>query len=124
MKESIIRTSSRQFALDIVMLCRKLKENKAEATLINQLLRCGTSIGANIAEAQYAQSTRDFISKLEIALKECAESAYWLELLRDSGCLTAEDAAPYIRASNNLRRMLVRAVTTLKEKVTDSYEHL
>ena len=124
MKESIIRTNSRQFALDILMLCRKLKENKAEATLVNQLLRCGTSIGANIAEAQYAQSTKDFISKLEIALKECAESSYWLELLRDSGCLTAESAAPYIRASNNLRRMLVHSVTTLKENATDSYEHL
>lgn len=81
MSDSILRAKSKEFAKDTVFLCRRLKQNGVENALINQLLRCGTSVGANIHEAQYAQGTKDFISKFEIALKECNESEYWLELL-------------------------------------------
>ncbi len=84
MAGSILRDKAKDFAKDIVFLCRKLKQNGVESALINQLLRCGTSVGANIHEAQYAQGTKDFISKLEIALKECNESEYWLELLYET----------------------------------------
>ena len=66
MSDSILRTKAKDFAKDIVLLCRKLKQNNVEGALINQLLRCGTSIGANVHEAQYAQGTKDFISKFEI----------------------------------------------------------
>ena len=76
MTDSILRDKSKNFAKDIVFLCRKLKDNRVEGTLINQLLRSGTSVGANIHEAQYAQGTKDFISKFEIALKECNESVH------------------------------------------------
>ena len=81
MSNSILRDKAKDFAKKIVFLCRDMKAEHKEATLINQLLRSGTSIGANIHEAQYAQGTKDFISKLEIAQKECYETEYWLELL-------------------------------------------
>ena len=85
MSDSILRDKSKAFAKEIVFLCRRLKQNSVEAALVNQLLRSGTSVGANIHEAQYAQGTKDFISKLEIALKECNESEYWKHLKRRNG---------------------------------------
>ena len=88
MADSVLRTKSKEFAKDIVFLCRNLKHNGVESALINQLLRCGTSVGANVHEAQYAQGTKDFISKFEIALKECNESEYWLELLHETNSIS------------------------------------
>ena len=85
MSESIIREKAKELAKNIVFLTKEIKINKKESVLSNQLLCSGTSIGANIHEAQYAQGTADFISKLEIALKECFESEYWLELLFETG---------------------------------------
>ena len=116
MADSILRTKSKEFAKDIVFLCRKLKQSGVESALINQLLRCGTSVGANIHEAQYAQGTKDFISKFEIALKECNESAYWLELLFEINSLTEEDFKKFQAKCVEIRRMLVSTVTTLKNK--------
>ncbi len=116
MNDSILRTKSKEFAKSIVFLCRNLKENRAEGVLTNQLLRCGTSIGANIHEAQYAQGTKDFISKFEIALKECNESEYWLELLFETGCLSKNDYETFQKNCIELRRMLVSSVQTLKDK--------
>ncbi len=72
--ESILRNKSKEFAKQIVYMCRDIKANARESVLTNQLLRSGTSIGANIHEAQYAQGKKDFISKLEIAQKECFET--------------------------------------------------
>ena len=74
--ESILRNKSKEFAKQIVYMCRDIKANARESVLTNQLLRSGTSIGANIHEAQYAQGKKDFISKLEIAQKECFETEY------------------------------------------------
>ena len=116
MADSVLRTKSKAFAKDIVFLCRTLKQNGVESALINQLLRCGTSVGANLHEAQYAQGTKDFISKLEIALKECNESEYWLELLHDTNSLSDDDFSCFQKNCINLRRMLVSSVTTLKQK--------
>ena len=116
MADSVLRTKSKEFAKDIVFLCRKLKQNGVESVLINQLLRCGTSVGANVHEAQYAQGTRDFISKFEIALKECNESEYWLELLSDTNSLSEADFKDFHSKCIELRRMLVSSVTTLKSK--------
>ena len=117
MSDSILRDKSKSFAKEIVFLCRRLKQNSVEAALVNQLLRSGTSVGANIHEAQYAQGTKDFISKLEIALKECNESEYWLELLYDVGNLSKEEANKISKECIELRRMLVSSVTTLKSKL-------
>ena len=116
MADSVLRTKSKDFAKDIVFLCRKLKHNGVESALINQLLRCGTSVGANVHEAQYAQGTKDFISKLEIALKECNESEYWLELLYETNSLTKAEFKDFHNKCIELRRMLVSSVTTLKTK--------
>lgn len=73
MSESILRDKAKEFAIEVVVSMREIKEKYKETVLPNQLLRSGTSVGANIHEAQYAQSSVDFISKLEIALKECFE---------------------------------------------------
>ncbi|MBO5939285.1 MAG: four helix bundle protein [Clostridia bacterium] len=116
MADSILRTKSKEFAKNIVFLCRRLKQNGVESALINQLLRSGTSVGANIYEAQYAQGTKDFISKLEISLKECNESEYWLELLKDTNSILEEDFLKFQKDCIELRRMLVSSVTTLKQK--------
>ena len=116
MADSILRTKSKEFAQNIVFLCRRLKQSGVESALINQLLRCGTSVGANVHEAQYAQGTKDFISKLEIALKECNESEYWLELLYETNSLAESDFKFFHNKCIELRRMLVSSVTTLKNK--------
>ena len=116
MSDSILRNKAKDFAKDIVFLCRTLKQNGAESALINQLLRCGTSVGANVHEAKYAQGTKDFISKFEIALKECNESEYWLELLFETNSLTELDFKTFQGKCIEIRRMLVSTVTTLKSK--------
>ena len=116
MNDSILRTKSKEFARSIIFLCRQLKDNHVEFTLTNQLLKSGTSIGANIYEAQYAQGSKDFISKLEIALKECNESEYWLELLHETGSISTADFEPLQKSCIDLRRMLVSSVKTIKLK--------
>ena len=117
MSDSVLRDKAKQFAKEIVYLCRALKRNGAENALLNQLLRSGTSVGANIHEAQYAQGTKDFISKLEIALKECNESEYWLELLYETNSLSEDDFKPFKGMCIEIRRMLVSSVSTLKSKL-------
>jgi four helix bundle protein len=116
MADSVLRAKSKEFAKSIVFLCRKLKQNDVEGALINQLLRCGTSVGANVHEAQYAQGTKDFISKFEIALKECNESEYWLELLHETNSINEVEFKSFQKECIELRRMLVSSVTTLKKK--------
>ena len=116
MSDSVLRDKSKVFAKEVVFLCRRLKQNNIEAALVNQLLRAGTSVGANIYEAQYAQGTKDFISKLEIPLKECNESEYWLELLFEVNSLSKSEFEHFKKDCIELRRMLVSSVTTLKKK--------
>ena len=116
MADSVLRTKSKEFAKDIVFLYRNMKQRGVESALINQLLRCGTSVGANVHEAQYAQGTKDFISKFEIALKECNESEYWLELLYETNGITKIEFEQFRNNCIELRRMLVSSVTTLKNK--------
>ncbi len=116
MSNSIMRDKAKEFAKNIVFLCRDMKAEHKEAVLINQLLRSGTSIGANIHEAQYAQGTKDFISKLEIAQKECYETEYWLELLYETGGI---EEAIYKSIQNDcgaIRRMLIASLNTIKSK--------
>lgn len=116
MADSILRDKSKAFAKEVVFLCRRLKHNNVEGALINQLLRSGTSIGANVHEAQYAQGTKDFISKFEIALKECNESEYWFELLYEVNSISKPEFEHFKKDCIELRRMLVSSVTTLKSK--------
>ncbi len=88
MKENVIMQKSFAFAVRIMKLQRYLSREKKEFIASRQIAKCGTSIGANIAEAQRAQSTADFVSKLKIALKEANEAQYWLRLLYETGYLT------------------------------------
>ena len=114
--ESIIREKAKEFAKNIVFLTKEIKINKKESVLSNQLLRSGTSIGANIHEAQYAQGTADFISKLEIALKECFESEYWLELLFETGYIEEKQYKKLNNDCGVIRKMLISSCKTLKAK--------
>ena len=84
LSNSILLDKSKELALEVIRLCNEIKTNKKESILTNQLVRSGTSVGANIREAFYAHGKADFIARLHIALKECAESEYWLELLIES----------------------------------------
>ena len=116
MSNSILRDKAKVFAKNIVFLCRHMKSEHKEAVLINQLLRSGTSIGANIHEAQYAQGTKDFISKLEIAQKECYETEYWLELLFETGCIEKNAYKAIQNDCGAIRRMLIASLNTIKAK--------
>lgn len=114
--ENKLLTESKDFAKKVILLCRELKTRTIESPLRDQLLRSGTSIGANIHEAQYAQGTKDFISKFEIALKECNECEYWLELLYETNGITLEEFKSSQNYCIDLRRMLVSSVKTLKNR--------
>ncbi len=114
MADSILRVRSKQFAIDVIEVCREMRNRKIEFSLTDQLLRSGTSIGANIHEAQFAHGTRDFISKLEIALKECNESDYWLDILLSTGSIDEVKCRKLMTECGEIRKMLVSSVTTLK----------
>lgn len=116
MSQSILRDKSREFAKQIVLLCGEIKSEHRVSVLSNQLLKSGTSIGANIHEAQYAQGTKDFISKFEIALKECHETEYWLELLFETGYIDEKAFKPIRNDCGAIRRMLIATIRTIKEK--------
>ena len=115
MRENKLVELSMDFAVDIINLVKYLKANH-ETIISNQIGRSGTSIGANIHEAQYAQGRKDFISKLEIALKESSETGYWLELLYETDSVVEAEFKYFQIKCIELRRMLVSSVTTLKSK--------
>ena len=114
MAESVMLDKAKDFAVTVVNLCRHIKETKRESVLTNQLLRAGTSIGANIHESKYAHGTADFIAKMQIALKECYESEYWLELLNRTGFIPDEQYKPLKNDCGSLRRMLIAPINTVK----------
>ena len=116
MTRSFLRDKSKQFAKEIIYLCRELKRQGVEMPVMNQLLRSGTSIGANVHEAQFAQSTKDFISKLEIALKECNECEYWLELINETNTFADTKMEQSIASCIEIRKLLISSVKTLKEQ--------
>ena len=115
MADSIMLNKAKDFAVDIVNICRTIKETKKETVLTNQLLRSGTSIGANIHESKYAHGTADFVAKMQIALKECYESEYWLELLNRTGYIADEIYKPMQNNCGAIRRMLISSINTVKE---------
>ena len=113
-KENKIQINSKKFAIRIIRLYQYLNEEKKEHVLSKQLLRCGTSIGANVRESINAQSKADFMSKLNIALKESNETEYWLELLYETDYLTKEQFDSIISDNNNLTGTLINILKTLK----------
>jgi four helix bundle protein len=116
-KENIVAEKSYNFALRIVKLYRYLVDNKHEWILTKQILRSGTSIGANVEEAIGAQSRKDFISKVNIAYKECRETNYWLRLLRDSDYIEESHYKSISDDCEELQRILAAIVlkTTVKQ---------
>ncbi len=111
MSDSILIDKSKALALDVISLCRSIKQNKHESVLTNQLLRSGTSVGANVREAFYGHGKADFIAKLQIALKECSESEYWIELLIESGYC---DDVTVLQKCTEVKRILIASINTSK----------
>ncbi len=116
MKENKLAELSLEFSVDIISLVKQLKSNR-ESIISNQICRSGTSIGANIHEAQYAQGKKDFISKLEIALKEASETGYWLELLHRTKYIEEQTYKALSAKCTSLRVMLIASCRTAKENV-------
>ena len=114
MAESKLRELSMDFSVDIINLVKYLKSNH-ETIIANQIGRSGTSIGANIHEAAYGASRADFINKLQIALKECFETEYWIDMLYGSGSITEETAKKLLQECGVVHTMLVRSITTAKK---------
>ena len=111
---SVLQEKSKVFALQIIKVCNEIKQSKRESVLTNQLIRSGTSIGANIREAMYAHGKADFIAKLQIALKECSESEYWLELLIESG--NYEDKR-ILEQCVEIKKLLISSINTAKNNL-------
>ncbi|HZK22314.1 MAG TPA: four helix bundle protein [Oscillospiraceae bacterium] len=114
MAENKLALLSMEFSVDIFKLCGAIKGNSA---LTNQLLRSATSIGANIHEANYAHSKADFIAKLQIALKECYETEYWLELFYRTAQINEETAVELKNRCGTLRRVLIASINTTKKSL-------
>lgn len=119
-RRNIVREKSYRFAVQIVLLCRSLQE-KREFIVSRQLLKSGTSIGANIEESVYAQSTADFISKLSISLKEAQETEYWLRLLQDTAIISSEQAIPL---RDLLKELIAMLIAILKTTKTNQRKHV
>ncbi len=113
---SLLLTKSEDFAGRIIKMYQYLTEQKKEFVISKQILRSGTSIGANITESRNAQSTLDFIHKLNIALKEADETAYWIKNLHNGGYLNEKEYQSISHDSEELIKLLVSSIKTLKSK--------
>ncbi len=111
MAESKLRELSADFAVKVIKLCETIKGHRS---LVNQMERSATSIGANIHEANYAHGKPDFVAKLQIALKECYETEYWLELFVKSDILDRELVVELYNQCGAIRRMLIASINTAK----------
>lgn len=117
MRDSIINDKAFRFAIRIVGVCRGLVEEKKEYVLSKQMLRSGTSIGANTREALEAQSKKDFVSKNSIALKEAVETEYWIELLRETGYIEHNCSQELLRELKEIIKILNKIIKTTKENM-------
>ena len=115
---NVLKEKSYKFALRIVRLSQYLRRNN-EFELSKQIVRSGTSIGALVYEAEFAQSKADFIHKLSIALKETNETKYWLELLKDGECITADMHGSIYPEAEELIKLLVSSIKTSKERLLE-----
>ena len=114
MNDNTLVNLSRQYAVRVVNTCSMIKERGKSNALVNQFIRCGTSIGANIHEANYASSKADFINKLQIALKECYETEYWIGIFRDTEMITEEEYKELYSKCSKIRIMLISSINTAK----------
>ena len=123
MRGNEIIVKSTAFAKRIVHAYQYLCSEKKEFILSKQLLRCGTSVGANATEAQYGISRKDFLSKLYIALKECAETLYWLELLHSGGYLTDAEYQSLYDDGLELKKILSAITKSVREGMADDRDN-
>ena len=119
MADSVMLEKAKDFAVEIINTCNNIKETKRESVLTNQLIRSGTSVGANIHESKYGHGTADFIAKMQIALKECYESEYWLELLNRTDYLSDEGYKSLKNLCGTIRRMLISSINTAKANANE-----
>ena len=112
--ENTVESKSFRFAVRIVNLCKHLNTDRKEYILSKQLLRAGTSVGANIVEAEQGQSRADFVSKMNIALKEAAETNYWLRLLQATDYLTESEFTSIIADCRELEKILTSIIKTTR----------
>ncbi len=112
---NLIVEKSKNFAIQIIHLYQKLISTKKEFILSKQILRSGTSIGANVKESIYAQSKADFISKMSIALKESSETEYWLELLHETNYISQENFTSLYEANKEILKILTKIINTSKK---------
>lgn len=117
MSENKLLNLSFEFAVEIVKIVDGVKMPKS-SYMTEQLARAGTSVGANIHEAQYAHSKKDFIAKLEIALKESNETSYWLKLMLETNRIDAPTYQKTEKLCGNIRRLLIASCTTAKENLS------
>jgi len=113
-KDNIIQEKSYDFAVKIVKLYKRLSQEKKEFVLSKQLLRSGTSIGANIEEAIGGQSRKDFYAKLTIAYKEARETHYWIRLLKDTSFLSEEEAQPFLNDIEEILKIIGSIQKTIR----------
>ncbi len=114
MKDSELRNKSKNLALNILSVCDDIEGRKGRGVIVNQIIRSSMSIGANLHEANYASSKADFINKFHIALKECAETEYWIEMLLGAKAIDDKVANELLQECGIIRRMLVKSITTAK----------
>ena len=117
MTESPLMIKSKELALEVIKACKELRNSKCEGALISQFLRSGTSVGANVREAQYAHGKADFVAKLQISLKECYETEYWLELALKAGIVSEESVKSLLHDCGTIRRMLIASINTTKDNL-------
>ena len=117
MKENKLIDLSKAFAVDTIRLCERLQKSSGLFPLINQFLKSGTSIGANIHEANYAASRADFINKLQIALKECYETDYWLGLFVETDMISKDEYSDLYSRCSKIRTMLIASLNTAKTRM-------
>ena len=122
MKDNIIQIKSKAFALRIIRLYRYLIETKKEYVLSKQLLRSGTSIGANICEALCGVSKKDFLSKMHISFKECVETQYWLDLLAETDYLSKNEYDSISSDCEGLRKLLSSITKSTNENIRQNEE--
>ena len=115
MKDSALRSRAKDFALHVIAVCDGIDSKRGRSVLINQITRSSTSIGANVHEANYGASRQDFINKLQIALKECIETEYWIEMLAGCGAISEEISRDLLSECGVIHRMLVKSINTAKE---------
>jgi four helix bundle protein len=114
--ENVVLCKSTEFAIRIVKMCKHLKQQQGEVVMSHQLLKCGTSIGANLTESSDSISHAEFISKTQISLKECSETLYWLYLLVKTDYISQELYESLSSDAKEIRRLLVAILRTAKSK--------